>query len=66
MKYSKKAIAGIAALALAASLSACDTEEDPNGNNGGTDFTTTTSLPGTTTLGDVATTTPGGVTTTAP
>ncbi len=49
MKYSKKVIAGIAALALAASLSACDTEEDPNGNNGGTDFTTTTTLlPGTT------------------
>lgn len=48
VKYSKKAIAVVAALALAVTLSACDTEDDPNGNNGGTDFTTTTLLPGTT------------------
>lgn len=48
VKYSNKVTAVVAALALAATLSACDTEEDPNGDNGGTDFTTTTLLPGTT------------------
>lgn len=54
MKYSKKVIAGIAALALAASLSACDTEDDPNGDTGDNgNVTTTTLIPG-----DVTTTTP--------
>lgn len=48
MEYSKKVTAIVAALALAATLSACDTEDDPNGDNAGTDNTTTTLLPGTT------------------
>lgn len=59
MKYRKKVIAGVTALALAASLSACDTDDDPNGDNGDVgNNTTTTLLPGTTTPGDVTTTAP--------
>lgn len=61
VSYTKKAIAGIAALLLAATLSACESDEDPNGTNGGTD--TTTLIPDTT-LNDTNTTLGG--TTTAP
>ena len=56
----KRAIAGVTALVLAASLSACDTDDDPNGTNGETNDTevaTTTSTPVPATTDPVMTTT---------
>lgn len=35
MNYSRRAIAGVTALLLALSLSACDSDEEPNGTDGG-------------------------------
>lgn len=60
-KVNKRVAATVTALALALTLSACNTEDDPNGTDGDTGDTGVT----TTILGDVTTTTLDFATTTS-